>query len=67
MKETTGLTISAGVSYNKFLAKLASDWNKPDGFMVITEDMIPDILKPLPVSKVYGIGKNPKKDLNLWE
>ncbi|HCD09789.1 MAG TPA: DNA polymerase IV [Thermoanaerobacter sp.] len=63
VKETTGLTISAGVSYNKFLAKLASDWNKPDGFMVITEDMIPDILKPLPVSKVYGIGQKSEERL----
>ncbi|ADH60078.1 DNA-directed DNA polymerase [Thermoanaerobacter mathranii subsp. mathranii str. A3] len=63
VKETTGLTISAGVSYNKFLAKLASDWNKPDGFTVITEDMIPDILKPLPVSKVYGIGEKSEERL----
>lgn len=64
IKEATGLTISAGVSYNKFLAKLASDWNKPDGFMVISEDMVPDILKPLPVSKVYGIGEKSKVRLN---
>ncbi|MGH2331388.1 DNA polymerase IV [Thermoanaerobacter mathranii] len=63
VKETTGLTISAGVSYNKFLAKLASDWNKPDGFTVITEDMIPDILEPLPVSKVYGIGEKSEERL----
>lgn len=63
VKETTGLTISAGVSYNKFLAKLASDWNKPDGFMVITEEMIPDILKPLPVSKVHGIGQKSEERL----
>ncbi|SNX53433.1 DNA polymerase IV [Thermoanaerobacterium sp. RBIITD] len=63
VKTTTGLTISAGVSYNKFLAKIASDWNKPDGLMVITEDMIPDILRPLPVSKVYGIGEKSAEKL----
>ncbi|MFZ5967367.1 MAG: DNA polymerase IV [Bacillota bacterium] len=60
----TKLTISVGVSYNKFLAKLASDWNKPDGFMVITEDMIPDLLKPLPIRKVYGIGAKSAARLN---
>lgn len=53
----TGLTISVGISYNKFLAKLASDWNKPDGIKIITKEMIPDILKPLSINKVYGIGK----------
>ncbi|SHF86124.1 DNA polymerase-4 [Caldanaerobius fijiensis DSM 17918] len=64
VREVTGLTVSAGISYNKFLAKLASDWNKPDGLMVITEDMVPDILRPLPVSKVYGIGEKSAKRLN---
>ena len=60
----TSLTVSAGVSYNKFLAKLASDWNKPDGLMVITKDMVPDILRPLPVGKVYGIGGKSSQKLN---
>ncbi|WP_432662384.1 DNA polymerase IV [Wukongibacter baidiensis] len=55
--EETGLTISVGISYNKFLAKLASDWNKPDGIKVISKDMIPDILRPLSIKKVYGIGR----------
>jgi DNA polymerase-4 len=60
----TGLTVSAGISYNKFLAKLASDWNKPDGLFVITADMVPDILFPLNVDKVYGIGKKTAARLN---
>ncbi len=54
--EKTSLTLSVGVSYNKFLAKLASDWNKPDGFMVITPKNIPELLFPLPIKKVYGLG-----------
>ncbi len=60
----TGLTLSIGVSYNKFLAKLASDWNKPDGFMKITEDMMPELLFPFSVGKVYGIGRKSKERLN---
>lgn len=64
VKEETGLTISVGISYNKFLAKLASEWNKPDGFYVITKDMVPDILKPLAISKVHGLGKKSVERLN---
>ncbi|NLM03396.1 MAG: DNA polymerase IV [Clostridiales bacterium] len=60
----TGLTLSIGISYNKFLAKLASDWNKPDGLMIITKDMVPNILRPLPINKVYGVGKKTEKRLN---
>lgn len=64
IKKLTGLTISVGISYNKFLAKLASDWNKPDGLKVITKDMIPKILLPLPISKIYGLGKKSTEKLN---
>ena len=59
-----GLTISIGISYNKFLAKLASDWNKPNGIKIITKDMIPDILLPFSVSKIYGLGKKSVEKLN---
>ncbi len=63
MKDT-GLTLSAGISYNKFLAKLASDWNKPNGVKLISQDMVPQILLPLPITKVYGIGEKSAKKLN---
>ena len=59
-----GLTISIGISYNKFLAKLASDWNKPNGIKVITRDMMPKILLPFPISKIYGLGKKSVERLN---
>lgn len=62
--DRVGLTMSIGISYNKFLAKIASDWNKPNGLTIITKDMIPDILLPLSISKVYGIGEKSKKKLN---
>ena len=52
----TGLTASAGVSYNKFLAKLASDYRKPDGLFVITPSMGPAFIEALPVSKFHGVG-----------
>lgn len=64
VKKEMGLTLSVGLSYNKFLAKLASDWNKPDGLKIITEDMIPKVLFPLPISKVYGLGEKSVKRLN---
>jgi DNA polymerase-4 len=52
----TGLTASAGVSYNKFLAKLASDYRKPDGLFVITPEMGPAFVAELPVGKFHGVG-----------
>jgi len=52
----TGLTASAGVSYNKFLAKLASAYRKPDGLFVITPSMGPAFIEALPVSKFHGVG-----------
>jgi len=52
----TGLTASAGISYNKFLAKLASDQNKPNGQFVITPKMGPSFVQDLPVGKFHGIG-----------
>ncbi|MCF3972707.1 DNA polymerase IV [Paracoccus salsus] len=56
IRQATGLTASAGVSYNKFLAKLASDQNKPDGLCVITPDRGPDFVLTLPVGRFHGIG-----------
>jgi DNA polymerase-4 len=52
----TGLTASAGVSYNKFLAKLASDYRKPDGLFVITPKTGPRFVEDLPVAKFHGVG-----------
>lgn len=57
ISKTLGLNISIGISYNKFLAKLASEWKKPDGLFMITPDMIPKILFPLDISKIHGLGK----------
>lgn len=56
IREQTGLTASAGVSYNKFLAKLASDRNKPDGLCVIRPEQGPDFVATLPVRNFYGVG-----------
>jgi DNA polymerase IV len=56
IREETGLTASAGVSYNKFLAKMASEQRKPDGVFVITPAMGPAFVETLPVGKFHGIG-----------
>lgn len=58
------LTLSIGISYNKFLAKLASDWNKPNGIKEIGREMVPDILLPLSISKIHGLGKVSVAKLN---
>ncbi len=56
IRRETGLTASAGVSYNKFLAKMASDERKPDGLFVITPRMGPSYVENLPVGRFHGIG-----------
>lgn len=53
----TGLTASAGVSFNKFLAKLASGWKKPNGITIITPELAQAFVDKLPISKFYGVGK----------
>ncbi len=53
----TGLTASAGVSFNKFLAKIASDINKPDGITVIPPDKANEFIEKLPIEEFYGVGK----------
>lgn len=57
IKKELGLIASAGVAPNKFLAKVASDWNKPDGLYVITPAQVDSFVKELPVTKIFGVGK----------
>lgn len=64
-KKETGLTMSIGVSFNKFFAKMASDYKKPDAITVITRDNYKDILYPLPVGDMIFVGKSTLERLNL--
>lgn len=57
VKTELGITISAGAAPNKFLAKVASDWNKPDGLMVIAPDQVAEFVLRLPVKCIPGVGK----------
>lgn len=57
------LVVSVGVAPNKFLAKIASDLDKPDGFLVVKENQVQDFLDPLPVSRIWGVGKVMEKSL----
>jgi DNA polymerase IV len=57
IREETSLTASAGVAPNKFLAKIASDWNKPDGLYVIRPHQVETFLAPLAVNRLPGVGK----------
>jgi DNA polymerase-4 len=66
IKAEAGLTASAGVSYNKFLAKLASDHRKPDGLFVITPRMGPEFVEHLPVGKFHGIGPATTAKMNRF-
>jgi DNA polymerase-4 len=63
IRQELNLTASAGVAPNKFLAKLASDWRKPDGLFVIQPEEADSFLLPLPVSRLPGVGKVTEKRL----
>lgn len=56
IRQATGLTVSAGVAPNKFLAKLASGWRKPDGLTVIAPERVAAFLERLPVEHLWGVG-----------
>lgn len=56
IREETGLTASAGIASNKMLAKIASDWRKPNGQFAILPDQVAEFMKGLPVRKIWGIG-----------
>lgn len=66
VKDQLKLTVSAGVAANKFLAKVASDWNKPDGIFVVHPAEAMEFVRQLPVAKINGVGKvTAKKMANL--
>ena len=58
VREETQLVVSVGVAPNKFLAKIASDLQKPDGFVVVEPDQIQAFLDPLPVERLWGVGQH---------
>ena len=57
VREEVGITISAGIAPNKFIAKVASDWNKPDGQFVVKPEQVDEFVKALAVKKIFGVGK----------
>jgi DNA polymerase-4 len=62
--ETVGITASAGVAPNKFVAKIASDWNKPDGLFLVRPAEVDAFVAALPVKKLFGVGKVTEAKLN---
>jgi len=67
IRSELSLTASAGVAPNKFLAKIASDWKKPDGLFVIQPEEVDSFLLPLPVDRLPGVGKVTEEKLKLLE
>src|SRR5438046_2306126 len=65
IRQELSLTASAGVAPNKFLAKLASDWRKPDGLFVIQPEEVDTFLLPLPVGRLPGVGKVTEEKLKI--
>lgn len=64
IKDGYGLTVSIGISFNKFLAKLASDVEKPDGLTIVEEEKAIDFLAPLPIRKLWGVGPKTERELH---
>ncbi|WP_179998912.1 DNA polymerase IV [Acinetobacter sp. YH12239] len=65
--QLTGLTASAGVAPNKFLAKIASDWNKPNGICVIKPNQVQQFIYDLPLKKIPGVGKVTQEKLKALQ
>lgn len=66
VKQEVGITVSAGVAPNKFLAKIASDWEKPDGLFVIKPDQVAEFLLNLEVDKISGVGEKTAERLQRF-
>lgn len=68
IRQELNLTASVGVAQNKFLAKLASDWRKPDGLFVIQPEEVDAFLLPLPVGRIPGVGKSHRREIGqAWD
>ena len=67
VRDEVGITISAGIAPNKFLAKIASDWNKPDGQFTVTPEEIDDFIVRLPVNKIFGVGSVTARKLSAMD
>ncbi len=63
VRENLGITVSAGIAPNKFLAKVASDWDKPDGQFTVVPDKVAEFVLALPVDRINGVGKVMAKKL----
>ncbi|MDO4768103.1 MAG: DNA polymerase IV [Pseudomonadota bacterium] len=65
IRDSTGLSCSIGIAPNKFLAKIASAWRKPDGLTVISPEAAEDFLRDLPVTRIPGVGRRMREELHL--
>lgn len=65
VRTEVGITLSAGIAPNKFLAKVASEWNKPDGQFVVTPAMVPEFVRKLPVKNIHGVGRVTARKMQL--